>query len=370
MALVSKAPGRVCLFGDHQDYLELPIIACAIDRYATISGIENNDDFFRISMPDIDRVFEVRFRETGPGLVSEPDSTSHTTHLIDALAVVARYGCVPDKGYDISLQSTVPINAGLSSSSAIVVAWVQWLLHTFGCDREITPEFIGQLAYEAEVLEKSSSGGKMDQYTSALGNTIYLETDEQSNFTRIENKLCGLIIGESGVPKDTEGLLGDLKGNQLRTIETVRKTHPDFNIKTATLADFEKYKGLLSTDVVRFFYASIKNHLITQEALKRFFATSSAWREESAAVEIGRLMTGHHTVLKDSLKITVPKIDAMIDAALEAGAYGAKIVGSGGGGSICALAPEGKENQIIKAIKQAGARDAYQVQIAKGAYIL
>ena len=63
MALVSKAPGRVCLFGDHQDYLKLPIIACAIDRYATISSIENNDDFFRISMSDIDRVFEVRFRE-------------------------------------------------------------------------------------------------------------------------------------------------------------------------------------------------------------------------------------------------------------------------------------------------------------------
>ena len=30
--ILSQAPGRICLFGDHQDYLELPIIACAIDR--------------------------------------------------------------------------------------------------------------------------------------------------------------------------------------------------------------------------------------------------------------------------------------------------------------------------------------------------
>ena len=44
-------------------------------------------------------------------------------------------------------------------------------------------------------------------------------------------------------------------------------------------------------------------------------------------------MNGHHEVLRDLLKITVPRIDAMVNAALKAGAYGAKIVGSGGGGS-------------------------------------
>ena len=59
----------------------------------------------------------------------------------------------------------------------------------------------------------------------------------------------------------------------------------------------------------------------------------------------------------------------MITAALNAGAYGTKIVGSGGGGSICALAPEGKEKQIIEAMKAAGAVAAYAVQISKGACI-
>ncbi len=60
----------------------------------------------------------------------------------------------------------------------------------------------------------------------------------------------------------------------------------------------------------------------------------------------------------------------MIDAALQAGAYGAKIVGSGGGGCICALSPLEKQQDIIQAIKEAGAIDAYAAQVSKGAHIL
>jgi galactokinase len=60
----------------------------------------------------------------------------------------------------------------------------------------------------------------------------------------------------------------------------------------------------------------------------------------------------------------------MIDAALNAGALGAKIVGSGKGGSIVALAPEGKEQQVIDSIKNAGAVDAYLVSIDTGARII
>ena len=66
----------------------------------------------------------------------------------------------------------------------------------------------------------------------------------------------------------------------------------------------------------------------------------------------------------------MPRIDAMITAAIEAGAYGAKIVGSGGGGSICALASKKTENDVIRAIRKAGALDAYGVQVSKGVRLL
>ena len=57
-----------------------------------------------------------------------------------AIRVLRRYGCTPSKGYSITLKSNIPINAGVSSSSALVVAWVYFLLKAFGCDRPITSQ--------------------------------------------------------------------------------------------------------------------------------------------------------------------------------------------------------------------------------------
>ncbi|RMB63911.1 galactokinase [Dokdonia sinensis] len=369
MAVISRAPGRVCLFGDHQDYLGLPIIACAIDRYVTLKSVANDEGIFKITMPDLGERFELRFPKQVRDKSQESILTTHTVHLINTLKVVSRYGCSPNVGYDIEITSDVPINAGLSSSSAVVVAWLQWLLHTFGCDREVTPEFIGQLAYEAEVLETGGSGGKMDQYTSAIGNIIYLETDGDGTFTPFDIAMSGLIIAQSGIPKDTEGLLGDLKGKQISALEKAKTLQPNFDKKTATLEDYKLFKASFSAEERPFLYAAIENHQITQRALVRFRKSGKNNTPLDLKI-IGQLMTEHHLVLKNKLKITVPRVDAMINAALEAGAYGAKIVGSGGGGSICALAPKGKEDQVIQALLKAGAVTASQVNVSKGTHII
>ncbi|TRX48467.1 hypothetical protein FNH22_28950 [Fulvivirga sp. M361] len=81
-------------------------------------------------------------------------------------------------------------------------------------------------------------------------------------------------------------------------------------------------------------------------------------------------MNEHHEILKNILKITVPRIDDMIDAALKAGAYGAKIVGSGRGGSITVIAPKEKKEVIVAAIIAAGAVNAYPVEVDPGARVL
>lgn len=362
--MISKAPGRICLFGDHQDYLELPIIACAINRYITIQGVPNNTGSFKIHLPDLGKEEVIRFREPDSPASRSDLKPQRGAHLLTAIYVVSQYGCHPDIGYDITIQGDIPINAGLSSSSAMVVAWVHWLFTTYGCDQPITSEFIGKVAYEAEVVAQQAPGGKMDQYTSAIGDIIYLETDTHSYHKKIVTPLEGLIIGASGISKNTVGVLGDLKGQALEAIALIKKEVPSFSIHKATETEYHTYKGILPTRLVPFFYAAIYNHKITQEAL---FALSE---KEIDYKNIGDLLNAHHTILKDTLQITVPRIDAMIDAALQAGAYGAKIVGSGGGGCICALAPLEKQQDIIQAIKEAGAIDAYAAQVSKGAHIL
>ncbi len=354
---ISIAPGRICLFGDHQDYLGLPIIAGAINRYIQVQGFPNNTEYFRISLADLDQEVCIQ-------LDDHSETINKGDHLKATLKVLKRYGCIPESGYDITIQGDIPINAGLSSSSAMVVAWVQWLLVTFGCTHESTPAFIGQVAYEAEVIEQNSPGGKMDQYTSAIGGIIYLETDWNSKVLRLGTQLDGLIIAESGISKNTLGLLEAIKTKAMQAISIIKKNIPEFDLQKAQLIDYENYKELLPEPLRRYFYAAIKNLMITQEAL------AELQQKVPDHLKLGSFMNAHHEVLRDSLEITVPRIDAMVKAALDAGAYGAKIVGSGGGGSIVVLAAPKRMESIIKAIKIAGAIDAYTVDISKGAHYL
>ena len=355
--IVSLAPGRTCLFGDHQDYLGLPVIACAIDKSIRLVAVENNSEFFNISKPDINekRMLQIDVVTENTNVLGD--------HFLAVLKVLQKYDCIPNKGFDITITGTIPINAGLSSSSAVVVAWTQFLLEAFGCNQKITQEFIAQIAYEAEVVEQKSSGGKMDQYSISLGNIIYLETDESSAYETIPKKLPGLIIGESGIPKDTLGTLKELKENAILSIEKVKEFDAYFDIRNVQKSNLETYENYLATTLQPYFRAAVLNYLITRKALVEF------QKEVLNYKTIGDLMYQHHEILRDLLHITVPRIDNMVDAAMNAGALGTKIVGSGKGGSIVAIAPEGKEQQIIDSIKQAGAVDAYLVSIDIGARI-
>jgi len=60
-------------------------------------------------------------------------------------------------------------------------------------------------------------------------------------------------------------------------------------------------------------------------------------------------------VLRELVGISTPKIDRMLRAALQNGALGGKINGSGGGGCMFAYAPDDPET-VARAIERAGGR--------------
>jgi len=53
------APGRICLFGEPQDFLGLPVIACAIELAIEIVGHARSDSIFHLDMPDINETGEL-----------------------------------------------------------------------------------------------------------------------------------------------------------------------------------------------------------------------------------------------------------------------------------------------------------------------
>jgi len=355
--IVSLAPGRTCLFGDHQDYLGLPVIACAISRNIKLTAEQNNEGVFVLNMIDINQVRIIDINETF--LKLKPRD-----YFASALRVLRRYDCIPNVGYNITVTGDVPINSGTSSSSALLLAWINFLVTAFGVNVEVTPEFISEIGYLSEVVEHGEPGGMMDHYSIGVGNVVHIDTVSPFSCTIIGKELGGLVTGVSGVPKETIGLIGKLKGNALLAIELIKGKNRDFDISKIEIKDLKYYENYLPDHLIPYFKAAVMNHHYTKMALLEF------QKPVLDLKKIGELMNGHHAVLRDLLKITVPRIDAMINAALKAGAYGAKIVGSGGGGSIVAIAEPGKEDQVIQAMLDAEAVDAYAVTVDPGARII
>jgi len=188
-AIASSAPGRICLFGEHQDYLGLPVIAMAIDLRIELRGRrrDDGDATLRIELPDLGRRDAFNPNE-------EPVYRHGRDYLPAAANVLRRLGLSWPAGYDIRVTSRIPINSGASSSSALQVAWVGFLLAAAGDARATDPLFVAEIAFQSEVAEFGSPGGMMDQFSTALGGMIYLETRPPYRVERLPARDWALII--------------------------------------------------------------------------------------------------------------------------------------------------------------------------------
>jgi galactokinase len=353
--IVSQAPARVCLFGDHQDYLRLPIIATTINRNIEVSATRNNSRCFKIFKKDLGEYDDIN--------IDDDIDQNETDFLKIAIRVLKDYSCIPDKGYDIIISSNIPINSGLSSSSALIVAWINFLLNTFS-NHKVSAELLAEISYRIEVIEKGNSGGKMDQYTISFGKTIFLDTLNDKVIS-YDHNLCDMIIGVSNQPKNTEGLLKKLKTNALISIDLVKKKFPKFDIYNPLSFDLETCLLELDEEFRPYFRAAVGNYQITLNAQNEF--NKSLLNIE----KISKLMSDHHDFLKNDLKITTPEIDHMIDIAEQNGSLASKIVGSGGGGSIVCLSNNKETSiKIVKELNKIGVKEAFIAKRGSGPKIL
>ena len=354
--MISKAPARICLFGDHQDYLGLPVIACAINKYILVEGVPNNNNYLLFSLIDLDQLIKINLDEDFSAL----QKGDHIRYVIKTLK---KNNINIDKGYDIKISSKIFINAGISSSSALTVALISFFIKIF-YPKTVSEGYVAELAYQSEVVEQGGSGGRMDQYSISIGNTVYLETKNAFSFEKINNPINNFIIANSGVRKKTDLILKNLKSKANAAIATIKLNNPDFNLNLVRVSDINNFKSQLNKTSFKYFKAAVENHSITQAAYLELK------KKNPNIIKLGMLMNSHHNILKNNLSITVPLIDKMIDLALKNGSYGAKIIGSGGGGSILILSNKKDENKIIKAMYNAGAKEVVKANVSTGIFSL
>lgn len=348
--MIVSTPGRICLFGEHQDYLGLPVIAAAISKRIQIKGAFRPDRVVHFELPDVKKREEF--------VLDYPLAyTQERDYFKSVCNVLQRRGHVIDKGLELEVRGNIPINSGTSSSSALLVSWVQLLNEMYKLG--YSQKEVGEITYEAEVLEFTEPGGMMDQYATAVGNVIYLASKPEISIKTYARDLGTFVLGDSFEPKDTLGILAHVKFGTLGGIEKIKQVDPSFDLATATIESCVAYQSLLTADEWILLAANISDRDILRAA-KAMFEGEEPWED----ARLGALLNQHQVNLREHKRISTPKIDRMIEASLGAGALGAKINGSGGGGCMFAYAPENPE-AVVQAINEAGGK-GYIIRVDVG----
>jgi mevalonate kinase len=215
-------------------------------------------------------------------------------------------------GLGLRVEGDLPAGVGLGSSAALAVATARAVCAAIG--RQASEAEIEQLATVAEARFHGRPSG-VDVAIAARGGFGLFR--KATGFEPIDAAPITLAIGLSGEPKSTAAMLAHVAGARERDPAGV-------DAAMAALGD-----GAL--------------------------AGAAALRRGDLAA-LGPLLDDAHRQLA-AVGLSTPTLDAMVEAARRAGAFGAKLTGAGGGGAVIALAP-GREHHIIEAWRRAG-RDGF-----------
>ena len=293
--VTASAPGKVYLFGEHAVVYGEPAVPCAIERRAQVTA-SRRDSGLRVHAGDLTiDGFTVKYE----GSASERPDVDIEDSLVEAgigyvneaIEQARDAADAPDAGFDVTVDSEIPLGAGLGSSAAVTVAAIDAATRELGV--ELSPEEIADRAYRVEHSVQDGQASRADTFCSAMGGAVRVEGDDCRT---IEAPDLPFVIGYDGGAGDTGALVAGVC---------------DLREEYEFAADTVEAIG----DVVR-----------------RGEAALAAERVD----ELGQLMNFNHGLLS-ALGVSSRSLDAMVWAARDAGATGAKLTGAGGGGCIVAL---------------------------------
>ncbi|WP_327051450.1 mevalonate kinase [Halomicrococcus gelatinilyticus] len=316
----SSAPGKVYLFGEHAVVYGEPAVPCAIERRATVTVEERDDDRLRVHAQDLSLDgFTVEYSgETGatPDVDVSTPLVEEGIGYVDAAVSEAREAAdAPNAGFDITIESEIPLGAGLGSSAAVTVAGIDAATRELGVD--LSDEEIAERAYRAELAVQDGQASRADTFCSATGGAVRVEGDDCRS---IDAPDLPIVVGFDGGAGDTGKLVAG-----------VRALREEYDFAADTVESIG--------DVVR----------RGEDALA-----------DGDLAELGRLMNFNHGLL-EALGVSSRSLDGMVWAARDAGALGAKLTGAGGGGCIVALDPTDETTTALRFTP--GCEDAFRAEL-------
>ncbi len=331
-----SVPGRICLFGEHQDYMGLPIIAASVDLRLSISAKETNNGYIDFDLPDMNS------RDFYP--IKDLKYSNKRDYIKSCFNVFCKKYNYKFKGIKGVVESTIPINGGASSSSALCNA----LITTFALISKKTElienkEEIAKLAFKSEVEEFNESGGSMDHYLTALGGVKYIRFGDKIFIDDIEIPKGKFVLADSLEPKNTVATIKRIRTAQEEALRLLKNILYYEKISDLSIEEALSLENKLPTELRPYLNGVLSNYQITKEVYNK--SKKACLNQESFANAMNRLQK----ILENKLKISTPKLSKMIEISLKEGAKSAKINGSGEGGTIFAYTPQNTE-RVVEAL--------------------
>ncbi len=332
MIVSASAPGRICLFGEHQDYFGLPVVAAAIDLRGHIRSTSRTDRTVELHLPDLDEVHSWNL-----DALPEPGPRAY---WLAALHVARKEGWLPENGWRAEVRSAIPQQAGASSSSALTAAWCALIATRAG--KALDHEWLAHATWRVEVAFFGEPGGMMDQVMCAMGGVRTVDFHPSFATHAVSCPSGEWLLIDSEHPKDTLGILSRAKHQRLALLEAWgaslhKSAFPDRPTEWGQ-ADHRLMDATMGIQSVSKAGRSL---------LERGQATCEA---------IGQRLTEHHRWLSEGIEVSTERIDTLLAQAAQLGACGGKINGSGGGGTAFAVFPEGKRHPAVEAFRATGTR--------------
>ncbi len=209
----------------------------------------------------------------------------------------------------VYVRSQLQSSSGLGSSAAVTVATLSAINDEF--DLGHPREYIAETAFAIEKKVQKGRASPTDTYVSANGGMVMITGESKR---RLPPENLHLVVGNTMVPHST--------AKMVEQVANLRQHHP-----------------------------AIANPIL--DAIGEL--TLAAIHEMSNPKELGQYMDMNHALL-EALGVGHPASSRLVLAARASGAYGAKITGAGGGGSIIALCPRRAKNRVAGAIEASEGR--------------
>lgn len=339
------SPGRVNIIGEHTDYNLGLSINAAVDKYIFITGFKNRKNFVEVYskyLNDSAKFFlnDIKF-----------DKKRHWVNYIKGVLREYIKNGQKISGFNIVIDSNLPIGAGVSSSASLEVGVAKFIEELFNL--KTNKKKMVKMCNSAENNFVGVSCGFMDQFSVAYGkkdNVIFLNFKDLSYEYipfNLENNLILIINSkEDRNLKDTEYNKRRKECNEAaRLASRIIKGKNIMSLSDISPEMLDELKNKIPEKLFK-----RVNHVVTEN--NRVLLAKS-YLLKGDIKKLGQILFESHKSLKHNYEVSTERLDYIVNRLSKIkGVYGARLMGAGFGGSVISIVNKDKTGNIIDIIRR------------------